>query len=178
MLNPTGRIKIFLLLSWSKLGKTTYVHIRYNSFNYILIAFFYILPGDLRALPLGKKNQQKQPNKNPLWMLFFFSDSPVIHTPVLLCALCHLNKQFVHCRILKLHETKMQAILGYIQIVKIRAGTSRKRIWRLPLKKHSLYKWANYILCNRCWGGNYKYSSSCYISPDLPTFLFSSAMPG
>lgn len=177
MLNPTERIKIFLLLSWSKLGKTTYVHMHYVSFNYILTAFLNILPGDLRALPLEKKPNKNKPQKNPLW-INFFSDSPVTHTPVLLCVLGNLNKQFAHCRILKLHETEMQAILGHIQIVKIRAGTFKKWIWRLPLKKHSLYKWANYILCNRCWGGNYKYSSSCYISPDLPPFLFSCAMQG
>lgn len=141
-----------------------------------MLSFIFFLV--IWELCLLKKKPTKTTQQKSSLNAFFFSDSPVIHTPVLLCALCHLNKQFVHCRILKLHETKMQAILGYIQIVKIRAGTSRKRIWRLPLKKHSLYKWANYILCNRCWGGNYKYSSSCYISPDLPTFLFSSAMLG
>lgn len=128
-------------------------------------------------LCLLKKKQQKQTQQKSC-LNYFFSDSLVTHTSVLLCILCNLNKQFAHCRILKLCETEMQAILGDIQIVKIRAGTSKKRIWRLPLKKHSLYKWANYILCNRCWGGNYKYSSSCYISPDLPPFLFSSAMQG
>lgn len=97
----------------------------YDSFNYILTAFLNILPGDLRALPLEKHPTKTNPTKI-LFELIFFSGSLVTHTPVLLCVLCNLNKQFAHCRILKLHETEMQAILGYIQIVKIRAGTSKK----------------------------------------------------
>lgn len=98
----------------------------YGSFNYILTAFLNILPGGLRVLPPEKKKPTKT---NPTKFLFqyFFSDSPVTHTPVLLCVLCNLNKQFEHCRILKLRETEMQAILGHIQIVQIRAGTSKKK---------------------------------------------------
>lgn len=89
MLNPTGRIKIFLLLSWSNVGKTTYVHIRYDSFNYILTAFLNILSGDLRALPLEEKkkktNKTTKTNQTKILFEFFFSDSPVTHTSVALC---------------------------------------------------------------------------------------------
>lgn len=120
------------------------------------------------------KKQQKNPNPS----LISSVDSLVTHTTVLLSFLCNLNKQVVCCSTLKLRETEMPAILGHIQTVKIGAGTSKKGFGDLPLKKHSLHKWANYILCNRCWGGNYKYSDSCYISPNLPPFLFSNAMQG
>ena len=84
----------------------------YDSFNYILTAFLNILPGDLRALPLEK-------TKNQSLFEFFLSDSPVTHTPVLLCFLCNLNKQVPHCSILKLSEIEMQAILGHIQMYKL-----------------------------------------------------------
>lgn len=91
----------------------------YDSFNYILTAFLNILPGDLRALPLEKREKQSL-------FEFFLSDFPVTHTPVLLCFLCILNKQVAHCSILKLCEIEMQAILSHIQIVQIGAGTSKK----------------------------------------------------
>lgn len=108
----------------------------YDSFNYILTAFLNILPGDLRALPLEKKPTKTNPTK--FLFQFFFSDSLVTHTPVLLCALCNLNKQFEHCRILKLCETKMKAILGHIQIVQIRAGTSKKKDFEIASKEAQL----------------------------------------
>lgn len=119
MLNTTERIKTFLLLSWSKLGKTTYVHVHYDSFNYILTALLNILPGDLRAIPLEKTTEQSL-------FGFFLSDSLVTHTPVLLCFWHNLNKQVAHCSVLKLGEIEMQAMLGHIQIVQIEAGTSKK----------------------------------------------------